>query len=128
MNKNRFTIFSEGNTTKRPLSPCNGYQYWNTDIDRLEVFYNNIWLKVYEVVNTTLDLNFPHCFLEGTNFEINLPHIIASIKMGDNTIPEVLSTDSNIENIENKIVIFPDDSPYERILYLTNITNDIVIE
>ena len=47
MNKNKYVIVSEGTTLERPSEPYIGYQYWNTDKNRLEVYRDNIWKNVY---------------------------------------------------------------------------------
>lgn len=47
MEKRDYVIISEGETIERPSNPYEGYQYWNSQEERLEVYKNNEWKKVY---------------------------------------------------------------------------------
>lgn len=47
MEKNKFAIVSEGQSSERPSTPYEGYQYWNDEIERLEVYKDGSWKSVF---------------------------------------------------------------------------------
>lgn len=47
MNKNEYVVVSEGQSSERPSNPYDGYQYWNDQTNRLEVYKDGIWKNVY---------------------------------------------------------------------------------
>lgn len=47
MEKKSYVIITEGSESERPAAPFDGYQFWNNEIERLEVYKNNSWKKVF---------------------------------------------------------------------------------
>lgn len=47
MEKKSYVIITEGSESERPTAPFNGYQFWNNEIERLEVYKDNSWKKVF---------------------------------------------------------------------------------